>query len=65
MSCILTRYTSDKQFEDDPIICSEVIALFVFSILAPWWPGQESNQTETWHGRSCDLGVHMYKVSGQ
>jgi hypothetical protein len=26
--------------EDDPIICSGVIALFVFSVLVPWWPSQ-------------------------
>jgi hypothetical protein len=63
MSRILTEYTSDKK--DDPIICSGVIALFVFSALAPWWPSQESDQAETWAGRLCDLGVHMYKASGQ
>jgi hypothetical protein len=38
---------------------------FVFSILAPWWPSQKSDRTEPWSGRSCDLEVHTYKVSGE
>jgi hypothetical protein len=29
--------------EDDPAISSGVIALFVFLVLAPWWPSQESD----------------------
>jgi hypothetical protein len=64
MLCILTRCTYDK-FGDDPAISSGVIALFVFSVLAPWWPSQESDRTENWSVQSFHLGVHMYKVSGQ
>jgi hypothetical protein len=61
MSCILTRCT----FGDDPAIGSGVIALYVFSVLAPWWPSQESDWTEIWFVQSFHLGVHMYNVSGQ
>jgi hypothetical protein len=32
----------------EPAISSGVIALFVFLILAPWWPSQEPYQTEIW-----------------
>jgi hypothetical protein len=35
----LTRCTYDKNL-DDPAISSG--ALFAFSVLAPWWPSQES-----------------------
>jgi hypothetical protein len=48
MSCILIRYNNDQKFGDDPFISSGVIPLFVFSALAPWWPRQESDWTETW-----------------
>jgi hypothetical protein len=51
MSCILIRWTYD------PAISSGDIALFVFSVLAPWWPSQESDRTETWSGRSIALAV--------
>jgi hypothetical protein len=48
------------------MICSGVIALFVFSVVAPWRQSQESDRIgPDWSGRSCDLEVHMYKVSGQ
>jgi hypothetical protein len=32
------------------VVCtrSGVIALFVFSVLAPWWPNEESDWTEIW-----------------
>jgi hypothetical protein len=40
MSCILIRCTYDK---NDPAISSGIIALFAFSVLAPWWPSKESN----------------------
>jgi hypothetical protein len=49
--------------------CSSKEALFVFSVVAPWWPSQESDQTEIWSVRSANLGVDlhacMYKFSGQ
>jgi hypothetical protein len=32
---------------------------------APWWPSQESGQTEICSIRSSDLGGHMYNVSDQ
>jgi hypothetical protein len=65
MSCILItiRCTYDKNLEMiQPLV--EEIALFVFSVLAPWWPSQESDRTKIWSVRSGDLGIHMYKVSG-
>jgi hypothetical protein len=52
---LYTRYTSDKNLRMIQSFVQE-LALFVFSVLAPWWPSQESDQTETWSGRSCDLG---------
>jgi hypothetical protein len=48
MSCILTRCTYDKKFGDVQAISSGVIAHFSFSVLAPWWPSQESDRTEIW-----------------
>jgi hypothetical protein len=30
----------------------------VFSVLAPWWPSQESDRTEIWLVQSFHLGVH-------
>jgi hypothetical protein len=38
-------YVTNK-FGDDPAISSGVIALFVFSVLGPWWPNEESDWTE-------------------
>jgi hypothetical protein len=50
MSCILIRYTHDKTLEMiQPLISSGVMALFVFSVLAPWWPSEESDWTENWY----------------
>jgi hypothetical protein len=46
-------------FGDDPAISSGVIALFVFSVLAPWWPNQESDWTEIWSVSYSYLAVHM------
>jgi hypothetical protein len=60
MSCILIRCTYDKSLEMIQPLVQE-LALFVFSVLAPWWPNQESDWTEIW----SYLVVHMYKVSGQ
>jgi hypothetical protein len=40
-------YTYDKNL-DDPAISSGVKHFFVFSVLAPWWPNQESDWTEIW-----------------
>jgi hypothetical protein len=57
-------YTYDKNL-DDPAISSGVIALFVFSVLAPWWPNQDSDWTEIWSASYSYLVVHKYKVSGQ
>jgi hypothetical protein len=54
-----------KMEMDDPAISSGVIALFAFSVLALWWPSQESDRTEIWSALSFHLRVHMYKVSGQ
>jgi hypothetical protein len=48
-----------------PAISSGVIALFVFSVLAPWWPNQELDWTEIWSVSYSYLVVHMYKVLGQ
>jgi hypothetical protein len=45
--------------------CGFEIAVFVFSVLAPWWPSQESDWTEIWSVSYSILVVHMYKVSGQ
>jgi hypothetical protein len=50
---------------DDPAISSGVIVLFAFSVLATWWPSQESDRTEIWSVESFHLGVHIHKVSGQ
>jgi hypothetical protein len=50
---------------DDPAISSGVIALFVFSVLPPWWPNQESDWTEIWSVIYIYLVVHMHKVSSQ
>jgi hypothetical protein len=36
------------QEDDDLAIRSGVLELFVFSVLAPWWPSQESDWTEIW-----------------
>jgi hypothetical protein len=58
MSCIF-RYTYDKKFGDDPAISSVVIALFVFSVLAPWWPNQESDRTKIRSVSYSDLVVHV------
>jgi hypothetical protein len=49
MSCILIRCT----FGDDPAISSGVTALFVFLVLAPWWPSEESDWTEIWYTGFC------------
>jgi hypothetical protein len=51
MSCILIRCTYDKKFGDDPTISSGAIVryFFVFLVLAPWWPSQESDWTEIWY----------------
>jgi hypothetical protein len=46
-------------------ICSGVIALFVFSVLATWWPNQQSDWTKIWYVGYSYQVVHMYKVSGQ
>jgi hypothetical protein len=54
-----------KKIGDDPAISSGVIALYVFSVLAPCWPNQESDWTEIWSVSYSYLVVHMYKVSGQ
>jgi hypothetical protein len=53
------------KFGDVPAISAGVLALFAFSVLAPWWPNQESEQTEIWSVQSFHLGAHMYNVSGQ
>jgi hypothetical protein len=37
----------------------------VFLVLAPWWPSQESDQAKINFPNGIDLGVHVYKVSGQ
>jgi hypothetical protein len=52
-------------FGDDPAISSGVKALFVFLVLVPWWPNQESDWTEIWHASYSYPVVHMYKVWGQ
>jgi hypothetical protein len=54
----------ESAHEDDPAMSSGVIALFVFSVLAPWWPSQES-ETAIWSVSYSYLVVRMYKVSGQ
>jgi hypothetical protein len=46
-----------------PISSGVMVGLFAFSVLAPWWQSQESDQI--WSVRSSDLGVRMYKVSRQ
>jgi hypothetical protein len=46
--------------EDDPAISSGVMALFVFSVLAPWWPSQESDWTKIWYVSCSYLVVRMY-----
>jgi hypothetical protein len=51
------------KFGDDPAISSGVRALFVFSVLAAWWPSQD--WTEIWSVSYSYLVVHMYNVSGQ
>jgi hypothetical protein len=50
-----------QKFEDDPAIHSGVIALFVFLVLAPWWPSQESNWTEIWSVSSSYLVVQIFR----
>jgi hypothetical protein len=45
MSYILIRCTYDKNLElIQPLL--QVIALFVFLVLAPWWPSQESDRAK-------------------
>jgi hypothetical protein len=39
---------------------SRSIALFVFSVLAPYWPSQGSDLTEIWYVQSSDLVVRIY-----
>jgi hypothetical protein len=41
------------------------MALFVFSVLAPWWPNQESDWAEIWSASYSYQVVHMYNISGQ
>jgi hypothetical protein len=42
---------------------SGVIARFVFLVLAPWWPNQESDWTEIWSVSYSYLVVPMYKAA--
>jgi hypothetical protein len=53
--------------EDDPAISPGLglIALFVFSVLAPWWPSQESDWTEIWPGRSLRSGMPWSPANSQ
>ena len=44
------------------IIIERVITLFTFSVLAPWWPSQESDRTEIQCQGTYDLGGNVYKV---
>jgi hypothetical protein len=60
---VILKSRSLDHGEDPAIISSGVIALFVFLVLALWWPSQESHRTKMWSVQSSDLGVHMYKVS--
>jgi hypothetical protein len=63
MSCILIRCTYDKNLETiQPLVQELIIALFVFSVLVPWWPSQESDWTEILSVRYSYLVVHIYKV---
>jgi hypothetical protein len=60
-SCILTKYIYLWQkFGDDPAISSGEIALFVFLVLAPWRPNQESDRTENLLLSTHDLEEHVY-----
>jgi hypothetical protein len=47
MSCILIRCTYDINLEMMQPLVQEFWH-FVFSVLAPWWPSQESDWTEIW-----------------
>jgi hypothetical protein len=53
--CDLQKYVKSKtrvlyhvSLVDDPVMRLGVTALFVFLVLAPWWPSQESDWTEIW-----------------
>jgi hypothetical protein len=35
------------------------MALFVFSVLAPWWPNEESNWTEIWSELLLPSGTYV------
>jgi hypothetical protein len=44
-------------------IFAYTVVLFVFLVLALWWPSQKSDWIEIWSVRSGDLGVlHMHKI---
>jgi hypothetical protein len=65
MSCILTRYTYDKNLE----IIQPLVQEFQHFMCFQFWPpgGQPKNQIGPKFGfeQSFHLGVHVYKVSGQ
>jgi hypothetical protein len=42
MLCILIRCTDDKNIEIIQPLIQELQHFFVFPVLAPWWPSQES-----------------------
>jgi hypothetical protein len=58
MSYILIKCTYDKNLE-------MIQPLVIFSVLAPWWPNQESDWIEIWSVNHSYLVVYVYKVLGQ
>jgi hypothetical protein len=62
-----TRISCHVSLLDVPMIniSSGVIALFVLSVLVPWWPRKESDWTEIWSGTYSYRVVYLCKGSDQ
>jgi hypothetical protein len=65
MSRTLSRCTYDKHLDNSAITCSSgVIELFVFLVLAPWWPSQDPDRTtKIWSVNLYDMGAHKVQVN--
>jgi hypothetical protein len=72
-TCILPTRSPDAKvcFQGDQLAAifevrsgrSGIIALFVFSVLAPWWRSQESDRTEAWSDRSCGYAQSIRSIA--